>query len=57
MTTYFGAAGYPCPQFSNPSDFVLSLVNTDFPGHGDMAMLEAGYDIPRPLHPPPSRRV
>jgi hypothetical protein len=43
MTVYFGTVGYPCPQFSNPSDFVLSLVNTDFPGHGDMTMLEAAY--------------
>ncbi len=43
VTAYFEGIGHECPQFSNPSDFVLSLVNTDFPGHADVVELEAEY--------------
>jgi len=28
---YFEQIGHPCPKLSNPADFVIGLVNTDFP--------------------------
>ena len=27
---YFALLGLPCPQYCNPADFIISLVNTDF---------------------------
>lgn len=27
---YFSRLGYECPQYSNPADFLISIVNTDF---------------------------
>ena len=27
---YFAKLGYPAPQFSNPADFFMTLINTDF---------------------------
>uniref|UniRef100_A0A7S2SQZ2 ABC transporter domain-containing protein n=1 Tax=Mucochytrium quahogii TaxID=96639 RepID=A0A7S2SQZ2_9STRA len=28
--TYFSKLGYECPQYTNPADFMISIVNTDF---------------------------
>ncbi|KAF4663827.1 hypothetical protein FOL47_005536 [Perkinsus chesapeaki] len=40
---YFAAAGYPVPTFTNPAEHVMNLVNTDFPGHGDVQGLVERY--------------
>mmetsp|Transcript_13847 Transcript_13847/g.19216 ORF Transcript_13847/g.19216 Transcript_13847/m.19216 type:complete len:257 (-) Transcript_13847:648-1418(-) len=29
---YFKNIGYSCPQYSNPADFVITLINAEFPG-------------------------
>ncbi|EER18914.1 ATP-binding cassette transporter, putative [Perkinsus marinus ATCC 50983] len=41
---YFAAAGYPVPTFTNPAEHVMNLVNTDFPGHGDVPGLVDHYN-------------
>lgn len=33
---YFATLGYECPQYTNPADFLLGLVNSDFEGHADI---------------------
>ncbi|ETV94682.1 hypothetical protein H310_11662 [Aphanomyces invadans] len=43
MLPHFAAIGHPCPTYSNPAEYYLALVNTDFPGHGDIHALAAGY--------------
>jgi ABC-type multidrug transport system ATPase subunit/ABC-type multidrug transport system permease subunit len=40
---YFSKVGYECPSFSNPADFILSLINTDFESHGDVPKLVASF--------------
>mmetsp|Transcript_27053 Transcript_27053/g.32800 ORF Transcript_27053/g.32800 Transcript_27053/m.32800 type:complete len:363 (+) Transcript_27053:559-1647(+) len=44
---YFGDIGYVCPRYSNPADFLISLVNTDFDGgnlvNADPVELEETY--------------
>eukprot|EP00298_Acanthocystis_sp_HF-20_P005623 c15728_g1_i2.p1 GENE.c15728_g1_i2~~c15728_g1_i2.p1 ORF type:complete len:628 (-),score=145.66 c15728_g1_i2:74-1957(-) len=30
LIPHFDSLGYPCPEYTNPADFVLFLVNTDF---------------------------
>jgi ABC-type multidrug transport system ATPase subunit len=39
---YFGALGHECPQFSNPADYFIGLINTDFEGHADVPRLIEG---------------
>jgi ABC-type multidrug transport system ATPase subunit len=39
MVDYFAARGYPCPQYTNPADYCMNVINTDFPGHGDLDAL------------------
>jgi len=41
---HFKKNGYPCPQFSNPADFFLSLINQDFEGHGDIPKLVSAFE-------------
>jgi hypothetical protein len=43
MVPYFSTLGHVCPSFSNPADFVLAKVNTDFPGHADLDVLAMEY--------------
>lgn len=33
---FFSNLGHKCPQYSNPVDFFLTVINTDFEGHGDV---------------------
>ncbi|KAF4666548.1 hypothetical protein FOZ61_009589 [Perkinsus olseni] len=40
---YFASVGYPVPAFTNPAEHVMNLVNTDFPGHGDVPGLIDRY--------------
>lgn len=30
MSHYFAALGYPIPMYTNPAEFIIDLVNTDF---------------------------
>ena len=41
---YFSALGYDCPNFSNPADYFISLVNGDFKGNGNVAEFICGYE-------------
>ncbi|ETV72071.1 hypothetical protein H257_12861 [Aphanomyces astaci] len=43
LLLHFANIGYPCPTYSNPAEYYLSLVNTDFPGHGDVDALAGGF--------------
>jgi hypothetical protein len=36
---HFAAIGHACPSFSNPADYLLGLINTDFDGHADVPFL------------------
>jgi ABC-type multidrug transport system ATPase subunit len=36
VVEYFATLGYECPQYTNPADFLLGLVNSDFEGHADI---------------------
>ncbi|KAG9415770.1 hypothetical protein AC1031_000148 [Aphanomyces cochlioides] len=40
---HFTALGYPCPQYTNPGEYFLQLVNTDFEGHRDVTAITAGF--------------
>ncbi|KAG7380855.1 hypothetical protein PHYBOEH_011287 [Phytophthora boehmeriae] len=40
---HFSTLGYNCPQYRNPVEFFIDLVNTDFEGHGDIKKLVDGY--------------
>lgn len=39
MIAHFAARGYDCPQYMNPAEYFLSLVNTDFDNHADVHTL------------------
>jgi len=41
---YFSALGHDCPNFSNPADYFISLVNGDFKGNSDVSEFICGYD-------------
>ncbi|EQC27145.1 hypothetical protein SDRG_15046 [Saprolegnia diclina VS20] len=34
--THFASLHYPCPNYSNPAEYFVGLVNTDFEGHADV---------------------
>ncbi|CAK4354690.1 unnamed protein product [Aphanomyces euteiches] len=40
---HFASLGYPCPQFTNPGEYFLQLVNTDFEGHQDITGITDGF--------------
>ncbi|RLN49689.1 hypothetical protein BBJ29_009007, partial [Phytophthora kernoviae] len=42
---HFSTLGYNCPQYRNPAEFFVDLVNTDFEGHGDIKKLVDGYAV------------
>jgi len=40
---HFASLGYVCPQYSNPAEYYLGLVNTDFEGHADIRTFISSY--------------
>ncbi|RHY23189.1 hypothetical protein DYB32_009282, partial [Aphanomyces invadans] len=51
--THFASIGHPCPQFTNPGEFFLQLVNTDFEGHADIDAISMAFttsDLNKSLH-------
>mmetsp|Transcript_20406 Transcript_20406/g.52694 ORF Transcript_20406/g.52694 Transcript_20406/m.52694 type:complete len:600 (+) Transcript_20406:91-1890(+) len=45
VVNYFAELGHPCPPMANPSDFILGLINKDFPGHADTRMLTERWKV------------
>ncbi|ETI46091.1 hypothetical protein F441_09450 [Phytophthora nicotianae CJ01A1] len=43
MTPHFASAGYNCPQYMNPAEYFISLVNTDFDDHADVPQMVQSY--------------
>ncbi|OQS03831.1 ATP-binding Cassette (ABC) Superfamily, partial [Thraustotheca clavata] len=41
--THFSGLNYPCPMYSNPAEYFVSLVNTDFEGHADVPAFVQAY--------------
>ncbi|OQS03612.1 ATP-binding Cassette (ABC) Superfamily [Thraustotheca clavata] len=41
--THFNGLNYPCPTYSNPAEYFVSLVNTDFEGHADVPAFVQAY--------------
>ncbi|TMW64532.1 hypothetical protein Poli38472_011412 [Pythium oligandrum] len=41
---HFASAGYECPMYANPAEYYIELVNADFEGHADIALLVSSYD-------------
>ena len=41
--SYFGSIGHVCPNLSNPADYLLGLINTDFEGHADVPLLVESF--------------
>jgi len=39
IVPYFRDLGHHCPEYTNPADFVMRIINTDFDGHADVAAL------------------
>ena len=40
---YFSATGHECPEYSNPADFFLGMINLDYEGHADVPTLVANF--------------
>ncbi|KAG6614192.1 ABC transporter G family member 15 [Phytophthora cinnamomi] len=40
MISYFASSGYDCPQYMNPAEYFISLVNTDFEDHAEVPKLK-----------------
>ncbi|CAH0473500.1 unnamed protein product [Peronospora belbahrii] len=43
MISHFGSVGHDCPQYMNPVEYFISLVNTDFDDHADVPTLIEFY--------------
>eukprot|EP01033_Poteriospumella_lacustris_P023424 gene23424-biopygen9411 len=49
VTTYLGEIGYPLPDQTNPAEFMLDIVNTDFTDDVQVEAILSSYDrIARP---------
>lgn len=40
---HFASIGFECPQYSNPAEYFIELVNADFEGHADIPKLVGSY--------------
>ncbi|KAG1690166.1 hypothetical protein DVH05_028714 [Phytophthora capsici] len=43
MIPHFASTGYDCPQYMNPAEYFISLVNTDFDDHAEVPKLVYTY--------------
>ncbi|CAI5702642.1 unnamed protein product [Peronospora effusa] len=43
MISHFASLGHDCPQYMNPAEYFISLVNTDFEDHADVTKLVRLY--------------
>uniref|UniRef100_H3GHI3 ABC transporter domain-containing protein n=1 Tax=Phytophthora ramorum TaxID=164328 RepID=H3GHI3_PHYRM len=43
MIPHFASSGYDCPNYMNPAEYFISLVNTDFDDHADVPKLVQAY--------------
>ena len=43
VISFFGSCGFKCPNFTNPADFFLKIVNTDFEDHGDVSEIVEAF--------------
>ena len=48
LLAFLGTLGYALPPRADVADFVLSLINDDFPGHCDVGELVAAFAATRP---------
>uniref|UniRef100_K3WC73 ABC transporter domain-containing protein n=1 Tax=Globisporangium ultimum (strain ATCC 200006 / CBS 805.95 / DAOM BR144) TaxID=431595 RepID=K3WC73_GLOUD len=44
MIPHFALTGYDCPEYSNPAEYCIELVNADFEGHGDIRALITAFE-------------
>ncbi|KAE8979084.1 hypothetical protein PR003_g25926 [Phytophthora rubi] len=43
MIPHFASPGHDCPQYTNPAEYLISLVNMDFEDHVDVPKLAQSY--------------
>ena len=41
---FFASQGHQCPESSNPADYFMTIINTDFEGHGDIDALADAFE-------------
>ncbi|TMW64530.1 hypothetical protein Poli38472_011410 [Pythium oligandrum] len=42
---HFAIFTYECPVYANPAEYYIDLVNLDFEGHSDVALLVSAYEV------------
>ncbi|KAJ8612432.1 hypothetical protein CTAYLR_006585 [Chrysophaeum taylorii] len=52
LLDFFNRCEHPVPQYANVADYVLSLINQDFPGHADVDEIVAAFAFDPPEVPP-----
>ena len=43
VISFFGSCGFKCPIFTNPADYFLKIVNTDFEDHGEVSEIVEAF--------------